>query len=372
LEAIEYLRELAARVPHRGCGSPQERIAARWIAERLRAMGYTVAEQPFRTTRDNLYLMPAQVFALAIAGGWLALAGHRWPAAMLLAYSVAILLVEVSGRPLDVSLLPRFHSQNVYTQPAGQPPATIFVTAHYDSQRGSFLFHPRVLRSLPWFFRLCYLGLLLELLGVAAGGAWLRAGLAICIPAFAIFALAEISGRYTPGANDNGTGVALALYLAEDYARSPGDYPPGCWLRFLFTGCEEAGEKGMKAFLRAQRASLDPRRNRFVNLDNLGTGRLTCLAGEGLVWYRRAGATLLSAARSLPEAGERRNLLLPTDALPASALGYQAISFLGLEPNGHPGHYHYRTDTVDHVDPEFLRFQQAFFKEYLRRVMAAG
>jgi hypothetical protein len=355
--------------PHRGCGSPNELRAARWIAQRLQALGYTTAEQPFRTTRDNLYLMPLQVFVLAVAAGGLALVGHRWVAAVLLAYAVAILLMEVSGYAHDLTLMPRFPSQNVCTEMTRDAPATIFVTAHYDSQRGGFLFHPRFLAALPWFFRICYLGILLELSGLAST-TLMQAGLAISIPALLIFALAELTGRYTAGANDNGTGVALALYLAEDYARFRAHYPPDCDLRFLFTGCEEAGEKGMKAFLRAHSAMLHPQRTRFLNLDNLGTGKLTYLAGEGLVWYRRAGATLLRAAREMGQADERRNLLLPTDALPAAALGFEAISFLGLGRNGNPANYHYRTDTIENVKPEFLQFQQAFFKAYLLRLMA--
>jgi hypothetical protein len=377
MESIDYLRELAAVAPDRGSASLHERQAAQWITQRLRAMGYTVSEEPFRTTRDNLYLMPVQVFALAIMAGWLSLAGYKWLPLVLLAYGLAVLLVEVSGHPLDLSAMPRFWSQNVYTEPVDASSPTIFVTAHYDTQRGSFLFHPRLLRYLAGFFRLCYAGLLLVLFGVVAESAGWRAGLPLvvagltgCVMALIVFGLAEITGRYTPGANDNGTGTALALYLAEDYVHCRGDYPAGCELRFLFTGSEEAGEKGMKAFLRAQRSRLGKQVTMFVNLDNLGTGRLTYLSGEGIVWYRRAGRALLAAARETPEAQERKNLLLPTDALPASALGYEAISFLGLEPNGHPGNYHYRTDTAENVQPQFLRFQQGYFKRYLMQVMS--
>ena len=371
MESADYLHELAAVAPHRGSATAQERKAAAWITERLRAMGYTVTEQSFQTTRDNLYLIPVQVFSLAIAAGGLSLAGHKWRPAALLAYGLAVLLAEVSGYPVDLSVMPRFPSQNVYTEPQRAGAAAIFVTAHYDTQRGSFLFHPRLLPHLAWFFRLCYAGLLLLTLGAAAGTfPLICAGLAVCVPALILFGLAEITGRYTPGANDNGAGTALALHLAEDYARCRADYPAGCELRFLFTGSEEAGEKGMKAFLRGRRDLPSKRGARFVNLDNLGTGRLIYLSGEGMLWRRAAGPTLLKAARETAEAEERKNLLLPTDALPASALGYEAISFLGLEPNGHPGNYHFRTDVAENVNPEFLQFQQAYFKRYLVRVMA--
>jgi hypothetical protein len=132
----------------------------------------------------------------------------------------------------------------------------------------------------------------------------------------------------------------------------------------------------MKAFLKSHSRQLNPRRVRFVNLDNLGTGRLTYLSGEGMLFYRRAGATLLRIARAMRESAarpvqEQPNLLLPTDALPPSALGFEAISFLGKDAAGRMGNYHWHTDTFANVDAAFLRFQQEFFVEFVKRAMAA-
>jgi Zn-dependent M28 family amino/carboxypeptidase len=234
---------------------------------------------------------------------------------------------------------------------------------------------------LQQFFYFCYAGVLLTLAGVLmrlsglhSAVYTLQLGLGVCLLALAAFLLAEITGRYTPGANDNGTGVALALWLASDYAAHRAEYPADCELRFLFTGCEEAGERGMKAFLQAHRGELNPARTMFVNLDNLGTGDLTYLTGEGMLLYRKAGPTLLRLARQMAgdHIREQKNLLLPTDALPVSALGFQAISFLGKDRKGRMGHYHWHTDTFENVDHEFLRFQQGFFREYVQRAMAAG
>jgi hypothetical protein len=48
--------------------------------------------------------------------------------------------------------MPRFSSQNVLTQPVRPTARTVFITAHYDTQRGSFLFHPKFVDHLPLFF----------------------------------------------------------------------------------------------------------------------------------------------------------------------------------------------------------------------------
>jgi len=384
-DSVDLLGELSRLAAHRGMGTANERIAAEWLAARLVAMGYAVATERFRTTRDNLYLLPLQLFVCAMAAVALSLATARWwPAAILLAYGIAMLVGETSGYAIDLTAMPRFSSQNVLTQPVRQAARTVFITAHYDAQRGSFLFHPRFVDHLPLFFNACYASVFVALAGVAMQAARFAAAryvlwmaLILCACACGVYLAAEIGGRYTPGANDNGTGVALALWLASEYARQPDGFPPEGDLRFLFTGSEEAGCRGMKAFLKSEGRHLDCHRVRFVNLDNLGTGMLTYLTGEGMLFYRRAGATLLAIARAMREAAERpiqeqANLLLPTDALPPSAQGFEAISFLGKDAAGRMGNYHWHTDTFGNVDTAFMRYQQQFFAEFVRRAMAAA
>ena len=383
-DSVDLLRELSQVAAHRGMGTPNERIAAQWLAARLRGMGYEAAERSFRATRDNLYLLPVQVFVCAIAAICIALSdAPSWLALAVLGYGIAMLVAETSGHAIDLTPMPRFPSQNVLTAPVRRADRTVFVTAHYDTQRGSFLFHPKFVDRLPLFFNACYASVFVAIAAVvmnvaefAVAGYVLWTALILCSCACAVYLAAEIGGRYTPGANDNGTGVALALWLASEYARRPGEFPPDCELRFLFTGSEEAGCRGMKAFLKSEGGQLDPRRVRFVNLDNLGTGMVTYLSGEGMLFYRRAGATLLRIARAMRENAvrpvqEQANLLLPTDALPPSALGFEAISFLGKDAAGRMGNYHWHTDTFDNVDAAFLRFQQQFFREYIGKAMAA-
>ena len=383
-DSVDLLRELSQVVSHRGMGTPNERIAAEWLAAKLRAAGYEVAEQPFRTTRDNLYLLPLQVFVCAVAAIGVALSDAPWWLVVaILAYGIAMLLAEASGHTVDLTPMPRFASRNVLTAPVRRADRTVFVTAHYDTQRGSFLFHPKFVDRLPLFFNVCYGSVFVAVAAVAmhvarfAAAAYvLWTALILCSCACVVFLAAEITGRYTPGANDNGTGAVMALWLASEYARRPCEFPPDCDLRFLFTGSEEAGCRGMKAFLKSHSRQLDPRRVRFVNLDNLGTGTLTYLAGEGMLFYRRAGPTLLQIARAMRQSAarpvqEHANLLLPTDALPPSAMGFEAISFLGKDAAGRMGNYHWHTDTFANVDVAFLRFQQQFFVEFVKRAMAA-
>ncbi|MGA2577412.1 MAG: hypothetical protein ABSH24_15440 [Bryobacteraceae bacterium] len=65
---------------------------------------------------------------------------------------------EASGYAIDLTPMPRFPSQNVLTQSVRQGERTVFVTAHHDTQRGSFLFHPEFVDHLPFFFNICCAG----------------------------------------------------------------------------------------------------------------------------------------------------------------------------------------------------------------------
>lgn len=60
----------------------------------------------------------------------------------------------------------------------------------------------------------------------------------------------EVTGRYVQGANDNGSGVALTLALAEYFTNHRSEFPENIDIVFLFTGSEGAGVRGMKHFIK--------------------------------------------------------------------------------------------------------------------------
>jgi hypothetical protein len=379
--SIDFLRELCA-FPHRGSATQEERKVASLIRGKLEEFGYKVIAQEFHGTRDNFYLLPVQVLFLAIVAGLLSLfSSLSWLSLLLLVYGLVLLFLEVSGFDIDLTVMPRFKSQNIYTLPDKLPSKLMIVSAHYDTQRGSFIFHPSFVDRIPLLFGVSYLGVGLMLLGVilrffslVSSSFWLLSmGVALSFLVFLVFLFAWITGRYTQGANDNGSGTALALFLAQDYKVNRADYPSDTEVLFLFTGNEEGGTKGMKAFLRKMSQELPRDATKFIVLDNLGTGKVTFLKGEGIILYRKAGKELLEVARELQktfpaEIQEQKNLLLPTDSLPVATKGFQTISFLGKDEKGRLGNYHYFTDVFENVDQDFLRLEENFFKEYLKRV----
>ncbi len=384
MRSWDFLVELC-QFKHRGSATEEEKEAAYWISHQLKQMGYLVEQQEFITPKDNFYSVPIQVFSLTILAGIISLITRAcWFSLFLILLGFLIMFIEVSGSLLELSLAPRYLSRNVYTRFRPKAAKRVIVSAHMDTQWASFLFRSNLVNYLPFFFYFSYLGLGLVLAGVLLkffnqflwSSVLLFPGMAICGLSFVTFVLAKLSGRYISGANDNGSGAALALFLAEDLKENPVDYPAGADVIFLFTGAEEAGVRGMRQFLKKFRTDLKKEQTSFLILDNLGADKITFLAGEGMILYRRAGKKLLEIARqmqaSFPKGQilEQKNLLLPTDALPALALGYPAISFLGKDEEGRIANYHYYSDTLENVDRELLEFAEGFFKDYLKEVMA--
>lgn len=380
MNAWEYLVKLS-RHPHRGTATAGEAAAAASMRGWLEELGYQVETQPFRTPRDTLYLGPSVVLmgfaAAAVAGLWL-------PSAALAV--CLVLLIPMVGELLgsqhiDFDLLLRtYPSQNLLVRrPAayGAPRRRLVISAHYDTQRASLLFHPKLAPHIQPYFTAVYalIAAVLALLAVrwAAPGTPavgpVLVGLSVLLLLNVAFLLyCKVTGRYINGANDNGTGAALLLGLADRFAAEP---LAETELWFLLTGAEEVGTRGMKHFMRT--AALDPANTVFINLDNLGGGKLHYLLGEGMVAFRPYGTDMTALARQLSaEYGGRvqpkKNLLLPTDGMVPAKAGYQAISFLAFQEDGSLPNYHWYTDTIDKIDRDLLSFTERFVQEYILRL----
>ncbi len=83
----------------------------------------------------------------------------------------------------------------------------------------------------------------------------------------------------SPGANDNGSGVASAMVIAEELSdeKLPFD------LRFVLFGSEEIGLNGSFAYVGSLEEEEVERIFAMINLDVVGTGDLTAIGSEGMV-----------------------------------------------------------------------------------------
>jgi Peptidase family M28 len=342
-----------------------ERASADWIATRLQAAGASeVAVEPFRYQATYAWAQGLH----AVAG--LLAVRLRGPAGAALALgALASLELEVSGRRQWLrGVLPRGEGANVVARvpPAEETRATLVLVAHHDAARTGAFFHPAVTeagaarrlqrRSIdPYVAPVAIPGFSLAAVGSLAGG---RRGRYARIAAKTLLGLAVLADldiateRTVPGANDNATGVAALIALAQRFAVEP---LPGVEIVLVVPGCEESGMGGMAAWLARHGSRLDPARTVVLCLDTLGSGTPVVLEAEGALLRHRYRADDLDLA----DAGARRaRVAVPerwriggwTDAILAAFAGLPAISLLSLGPKGIFTHYHHPSDVPEHVD----------------------
>lgn len=322
----------------RGATEAGERAGAEWLAERLEAAG--AADVRLREFRYQGTYAVAQAahYAFAMLGGPFALAAA-------VSYDL-----DFSGRNQWLRrLLPAGTGTNVVARlPArGERRRTLVLVAHHDAAHTGLIWSEWLVRKSRGG---SYGNLPMLAFGLAAMRRTRRAGRALLALGIAVEANVARS-PIVPGANDNATGVAATLALAERWLREP---LPGCEVIVLLPGCEEPGMGGMAAWMEAEGHSLDPASTLVLGLDTIGSGEPVVAASEGPprpVRFRDADL-------AIADAGARRAGLDPparariggwTDPALSLLAGLPTISMLSFR-DGMMTDLHRMTDTPDRVD----------------------
>lgn len=351
-EVVEALAPL-----RRAAGSDEEREAAHWLADRLTragARGARVEDVSFRDGYARLYL-PLNLLALAASarGG---LAARVVPAAI-----AAVIADDASNGKRwwrRATTRPRT-TTNVIAE-TGDPRAerTLVVLAHHDAAPTGVIFDPRpqqwLARRFPAVVARSYTSFplwwpvigapLLSAVGLR------RAGLVATALTGAV-GLDIARARIVPGANDNLSGVAALVALAER-----GDALP---VRVLLVSCgaEEVLQGGIYAFVDDHLRALDPERTSVLNLDTVGSPELFMIEGEGILVMQdycapafrdqvaaaaaRAGVALVRGCRARSS----------TDSVIPSRAGYPTATLCSWDPATRLlANYHLMTDTPERVD----------------------
>jgi len=360
-----HLRELAQVIGPRGSATPSEARAASYAAAELEKWGYKVEKQSFfaLTTFSWLYI----TFYLWPLVGWAL--GWWWFSAI----GTVFFFLELNTVETVSKLFPKGKSTNVIaTHPQGNGQQVVLV-AHLDSSKAGLNFSPQMVKN----FRLSFLVMvgsmvaapLLQLMGALFGSAWHYLAL---LPSLYLVTVCgtllhrEYWNYYTHGANDNASGVAAVLAVAESYQNNP---PPGLALSVLLTGCEESGTYGMIRFL--EERGKDYRQAFFINLDNIGKGTVHYMSGEGMFPTHKSSPELLLACQKAALANPGLNVrqgvynLLSTDALPALKRGFRAISLLSVDEAGLLPNWHWPTDTVENIDEATVQNAVDFISKVL-------
>jgi hypothetical protein len=383
---MEIVRELCS-FEDRLTGTDAERRAANRLAERLRTGGRKADVEPIYV-HPQYGLVHAAHCLLGFVGSLISISIAPLGFGLVLLAATSMYL-DLSYRIYLVrSLFFRRASQNVVSPgPRSDARARLVLCAHVDAARSGAVFSPararlgaRIAQRSPvplGPFRLLFwsLAILLPLLGARMAGVDSNLlSLAQLVPTLillvGVFALIEIElSPVVPGANDNASGVATALSLADELDREP---PENLDVWVVLDGGEECLQEGMRAFVRAHRKGFDRAATFFVSLDALGHGelRFETTAGWAVSYAmdRRlvelctaiAGATDLDAA---PLAQG-----IAADSMPPRLAGYRAIGLTCREPDGTTANRHQPTDRPEEIDPEALERAHAFALELVRQL----
>ncbi len=356
-----HIAHLVDVIGPRPAGSDAERAAGDYVEAQLRAHGYAPERQP-------VVFAPHAVFVPWFAlGGLTLLAAAVWlnslPGLAFLSLVYIIVLPEWIG-VISRARARTGRSQNIiaYTAAPSNAP-TLLVTAHVDSAPASALgltalraLHQQIMFfSLRVAWALAALAVLI-LAGLPLPELALTLGRAVGIVAGATWLALEIGSQlggprdFAPGANDNASGVGVALAVAERLAAQP---PSRLRVGFLFTGAEETGLHGAEAFA----ATLTPgARVAVLNLDMVGAGRdLIVLAQDGALRAYETDAELNSLLRECdPGIHARVFKLRSGDHAPFLRHGIRAAA---LQAVGQPAAelaYHTPADDLSLIDPRTL------------------
>jgi Zn-dependent M28 family amino/carboxypeptidase len=348
--------------------SPGERQAAEWLAERLRAVGgveVALEDEPswgtFPPTATGLGL-------LGMAGGALVLSGRRAAGALLAAGSFAGVVDEAHNGPriLRRAVRRRRSTVNLIAR-AGDGADTLVVLAHHDAPQTGVLFDqtlqkrlyelaPQLLERAKTPLPQWWIGLVGPLCTIAAAAgsrrAPARAGLAIGALGAAL--MADVWRSETvPGANDNLSGVAALVALAELLRQRP---LPGLQVLLVSCGAEETLQDGVRAFMARHRHELAPERTCFVNLDTIGSPHPVMLEGEGPVrmehytgpWLRDRVAACAERLEIPLQRGFRARA--STDSVIPSRAGYPIATLVSMTDWRAPANYHLPSDVPENLD----------------------
>jgi len=366
--------------------SPGERQAAEWLAARLRAVEGVEVELE---DEPSWGIFPPTVTGLGLLGmaaAALTLRGRRATGALLAVGTLAGIVDEAQNGPrllrrlvrrrrTTVNVVARAEAEDSHTGGVADGPlagedvgaGTLVVLAHHDAPQTGILFDQtlqrRIYERAPQVIERTKTSLPQWWLGLAGPLATLLAALrARRAPAYAGMLLGAVGTALVadvwrsptvPGANDNLSGVAALVALAELLREQP---VPRLRVLLVSCGAEETLQDGVRAFLARHRHELDPARTWFANLDTIGSPHLVMLEGEGPVWMESYTGPWLRdlltecAGRTGVELQRGFRARASTDSVIPSRAGYPIVTLVSMTDWRSLANYHLPSDVPANLD----------------------
>jgi hypothetical protein len=378
LAEIDALVEVGWRAP----GSDAERRAASHLEGRLEEIGREVEVESIDVW-PNWPLGYAILATMAVLGSVLSVSIPLVGAilavlAAVLTFLDAGVLLPTLRRPLG-----RRASQNVVSWGDRDKPGLLLLVAHYDAGRGGIALSQKaeerraavgqlIRRPIGPLEPLFYAELavlifcILRLPGLSGLVLTVLQFIPTALLIVAVALLLDIAVSGTKGGeNDNATGVALALHLAERFAGNLEHFD----VHVLLTGGQKAVAAGSRAFFKKHKDDLGRGRTVVLNLDAVGSGTVRYAGREGPLIAIKAHPQLVKLCDGIAEDDEdeksfgARGIVnrSASDAYAARSAGLPAIT---ITCRG-------RLDYVPaRVDEEAIQRAEGFCVELIQRLDA--
>ncbi len=388
-DILAHVRHLSETIGPRGSTTEAELAATKYVAEQLATMGLEAKLENFDSAYSAYtpYAIATGLFLLSVflfrqpqmavdAAAALFLGGVIFVAVLMeLRFKDNLLRwVQSRGDSTNViAVIPAAQSES----PADPP---IVITAHVDSHRTPLLFSSAGFLKLFQYLlpaTLLSMAVLLVLffLGMFSDAQWLR-DIALIPGAVVLLAfLLMLQADFTPfsaGADDNASGVGVALNLAQRLREQPLQTRA---VHLVFTGCEEVACYGADAYFAQHRTEL----NNAVHLviDQVGhTQADPCIVrGERFLIAAPSDPKLLELADQViaahPELhAHSRHLNLAYSELSVGVrYGLRTIGLGAMLRTGQPvATWHRPTDTIDHIGADVLTRCATLAWQLLQRI----
>lgn len=366
---IEHVLALAAGIGPRPPGSIEETAARMYVRDRLQTGGYQdIMEIPFPAWESMDYNLAAPL-GLGLTGSLLKAGGRLGQLIGGLASLFGAYELWNAARMGKSRLEPVFPARPsadlvVRIPPAGQRRERVVLIASTDSGKAREYFRDERKRWLPAAFTLG-IGLLAMngLAGIRRAfeggqkGAGLQTAAMLGLGALLVGVLRDEGGAGIPGANENASGTACLLGLAQHLREDPLRHTE-VWL--AFTGAEQSGGLGVHRLLDVYGAPL--RDSWFIELKMVGAAEIAYVIEHSSFSYLsgyRPDPDSLELARETaadhPELGVGGRMMTIADEVGSlRSRGFRGLAVVGVGDDGWLPHWNRPEDDLEHLDPEGL------------------
>ena len=380
-EAMAFIRDFTAEHPERRAASEDSKNAARRIFSLFRE--YAGDDAVITTCRIAPFRHKSMVIAAAVSSAiifLLIIAGLPFAAIAVSVFYLSQLRNELTKKPNRLRkffMTSEAYNVHAVAEPEGECRNTVILTAHHDSAEirkkdsGVRRFASSLVPLVVSFSALSAISLISLILEIAGGRLFAFnfpslpvavMSVLFLIPSIsAVFYLKSYTGKHSPGAGDNASGLAVISTLLHYYSKERSEGRPLSSTRLVFASFdgEECGTAGSLGWFSSNTHLLSPK-SYVLNFDGLyREDDMVFLArdGNGLIPLSFPLASRCSRIASSMGyhigVGKLGFLGGETDAASAAAMGIPAVTLTSMAP-GTDTPAHSEDDTYDKISEEAI------------------